>query len=70
MAKLQLKNLEIKSFVTGLSPQARDLIMGGTCPYVCLTAPDFTLDPNGCLSYPQFICDDPYGVTREHATCL
>ncbi len=69
MKKLALKELQVKSFVTGSDSFNVETIKGGTCPYVCLTDPLFTQDPHGCVSAPQFICDDPHGVTRAHATC-
>ncbi|MEO1052257.1 MAG: pinensin family lanthipeptide [Bacteroidota bacterium] len=67
--KLNLKTLKVQSFVTSMSQNKVETVKGGQtgCPYVCLGAPDFTQDPNGCLSLPQLICDDPYGVTGAHA---
>ena len=66
MKSLKLNNLKVQSFVTGVDD--KNIAGGATgCPYVCITEPTFTQDPNGCLSAGQFICDDPYGVTGAHA---
>jgi len=69
MKKLQIKDLKVKSFITQGETLNTGTVKGGQtgCPYVCITQPDFTQDPNGCLSLPQLICDDPYGVTGAHS---
>lgn len=70
MAKLELKQIKVQSFITNIKEREGGRILAGSgCPYVCIGEATFTLDPNGCLSVPQIICDDPYGVTREHAGC-
>ena len=63
--KLSLSTLEVKSFKTGLD----DYKGGYSCPYVCIGDPNFTMDPNGCLSEPQIICDDPLGYTNPQNGC-